>query len=186
MFAIFLFLVIFSFYCCLAYEIQQTVCQQQRSKLATKKIVPSLQPASALRVLLDSKSQAEEIISVVAPIPHITSEPKAQVAVPITLSSAQAEAPIARQEETDLALKITDASSIIEPATIVNQVEKIALDDIDTLKIRPARIVASALNIKQKANGIDKSLGQLRQEIKLCLQHNSDLVVQALQLVKVG
>jgi hypothetical protein len=185
MFAIFLFLVIFSFYCCLAYEIQQTVCQQ-RSKLATKKIVPSLQPASALRVLLDSKSQAEERISVVAPMPRMTSEPKAQVAVPITLSSAQVEAPIARQEETDLALEIIDTSSIIEPAIIVNHAQKLALDDIITLKMRPARIVASALNIKQKANGTDKSLEQLRQEIKLCLQHKPELVVQALQLVKVG
>ncbi len=64
--------------------------------------------------------------------------------------------------------------------------QKLALDDIAALKIRPARIVASALNIKQKANGIDKSLGQLRQEIKLCLQHEAELVVQALQLVKVG
>lgn len=185
MFAIFLFLVIFSFYCWLAYETQHLV-SKQRSELATTKIVPSLQPASALRVLLESKIQAKEIISVVAPMPRITSEPKAQVAVPITLSSAQVEAPVARQEETDLALEIIDASPIIEPIARLNHVQKLALFDITALKIRPARIVASTLNIKQKANGTDKSLGQLQQDIKLCLQHKPELVVQALQLVKVG
>jgi hypothetical protein len=185
MFPIFLVLVIFSFYCYLAYETQQTV-SQQRSEFATTKIVPSLEPPSAFSVLLKSKIQAKEIISVVAPMPRITSEPKAQVAVPITLLSAQVEAPVAKQKETDLALEITDTSSIIEPTTILNYPQKVALDNIATLKIRPARIVASALNIKQKANGIDKSLEQLRQEIKLCLQHKPDLLIQALQLVKVG
>jgi hypothetical protein len=184
MFAIFLFLVIFSFYCCLVYETQHLV-SQQRSEVVTTKIVPSLQATSAFPVLLESKIQAKEMINIVEPMPRITSEPKAQVAVPITLSSAQVEAPIARQEETDLALEITDTSSIIEPATIVNHAQKLALDDIITLKMRPARIVASALNIKQKANSTDKSLRQLQQDIKLCLQHKPDLVIQALQLVKV-
>lgn len=118
-------------------------------------------------------------------MPYITSEPKTQIDVPVTFSFAQSAVPIRRENETDLALEIIDTSPIIEPATILNHPQKLALDDIAALKIRPARIVASALNIKQKANGIDKSLGQLRQEIKLYLQHKPELVVQALKLVKV-
>jgi hypothetical protein len=137
-------------------------------------------------VLLKSKSQPEERISVVAPMPHITSDSKVHRDVPVTLLSAQVKAPVARQEEADLALEITDTSPITEPATIVDSLQKLALDDIATLKLRPARIVASALNIKQKANGTDKSLGQLQQDIKVCLQHKPELVVQALQLVKAG
>ena len=80
-------------------------------------------------------------------------------------SSAQVEATVIRQEETDLALEILDKSPIVEPTTILNHAEELTLDDIAALKIRPARIVSSVLNIKQKANGIDKSLEQLRQEI---------------------
>ncbi len=119
-------------------------------------------------------------------MPHITSDSKVHRDVPVTLLSAQVKAPVARQEEADLALEITDTSPITEPATIVDSLQKLALDDIATLKLRPARIVASALNIKQKANGTDKSLGQLQQDIKVCLQHKPELVVQALQLVKAG
>lgn len=137
-------------------------------------------------MLLESKSQAKETISVVALMPRITLDSKAQTAVPVILSSAQVKAPVARQEETDLALEILDNSPIIEPATLLNHAQKLALDDIAALKIRSARIVASALNIKQKANGTDKLLEQLRQEIKVCLQHKPELVIQALQLVKVG
>lgn len=119
-------------------------------------------------------------------MPRTTSEPKTQKDVPITLPSLQVEVPVTQQREKDLALEIIDTLPIIEPTTILDSPQKLALDDIAALKIRPARIVASALNIKQKANGIDKSLGQLQQDIKVCLQHNVDLVIQALQLVKVS
>lgn len=90
----------------------------------------------------------------------------------MTLSPIHKEATIALKE------------IIEEPAPNNNYARKQVLEDIAALKIRSARKVASVLGIKQKANGADKSLNCLQQEIIQQLESKLGQVIQALELAK--
>jgi len=78
--------------------------------------------------------------------------------------------------------EISIKEATTEPFIALAPSGKLVLNNIDTLKIRSARKVASALGIKQKANGTDKSLKCLQQEIRQQLESDYGQVVQALQL----
>lgn len=71
-----------------------------------------------------------------------------------------------------------------EPATLTTkEVDpyNLALEDIAALKLRTARKVASALNVKQKVNGKDKSLDWLQREIRQRLINHQQDVITALE-----
>lgn len=188
MFPIFLFLVVFSFYCCLAYELQQLSDQQQRPEIAATKITPSVQPTVAFPVQLDNENIASQTNLIVAPAPAPTPDVMLQAedreAIPIALSPIPVEAPLALEERTLLALEITVTETTEEPVIILNHAEEVALNDIAGLKIRSARKVASALGIKQKTNGKDKPLNWLQRELIQKLESHQEQLIQALLTTK--
>lgn len=163
MFPIFLFLVVFSFYCWLASE-SQLMSSQQRTEFATTKTAPPVQPTVALRVLLESKSQALDV--------GVASSPVAVARETVVVPETKVQA----------ATKMRSLEQIVESYTIIAPDKRLALDDIAVLKIRSARKVASALGIRQKANGADKSLNCLQQEIRQQLESKPELVIRALKL----
>lgn len=163
MFAMFLFVIVFSFYSWLASELQLISCQQQAGLAATKTAL-SVQPIVADRLLVESKSQALEL--------RVAPSPVAQEIVVVAETKAQ------------VATKMRSLKQTVEPCTTIAPDKKLVLDDITALKIRSARKIASTLGIRQKANGADKSLNCLQQEIRQQLESNYGQVVLALELVK--
>lgn len=55
--------------------------------------------------------------------------------------------------------------------------------DIDKLQLRPARKIAKALNIAQKINGRDQTLGFFRSQIKAKLQQSEALSVETVEVL---
>ena len=55
---------------------------------------------------------------------------------------------------------------------------------VSTLKVRQARKVAKALDIRQKVNKKDKSLEQFKREIRQALRKQSQLLIKAQEAVK--
>ncbi len=56
--------------------------------------------------------------------------------------------------------------------------------DIDKLQLRPARKIAKALNIAQKINGRDQTLGFLRNQIKVKLQQLEALPTETVEVLQ--
>lgn len=56
--------------------------------------------------------------------------------------------------------------------------------NIDKLQLRPARKIAKALNIAQKINGRDQTLGFLRHQIKVKLQQLEALSVETVEVLR--
>lgn len=194
MFSLFLFAVVFSFYCWLAYESQQMSDQQQRLEFAVTRTAPPLQSTVAEPVLLVNKSEALEILSTVALTLNLTFETEAHTAVPVTELSTQLFSTLALELNTALvpemrtqvAPEILAKESIKEPCTTIAADKKLVLDSITALKIRNARKVASALDIKQKTNGKDKPLNWLQKELMQKLESHQEQLTRALQLANLG
>lgn len=111
----------------------------------------------------------------------VTESYKPQVEVPQQLEVAQA--PI-----TPTALDFTTKPFLDEchtntaPKTIID--ESRFTEQISTLKLREARIVAKLLGITQKVNGKDKPLDWLQREIRQKLTSDRAVVISALQQLK--
>jgi len=74
--------------------------------------------------------------------------------------------------------------------TLLPTVAELKLDqllshiNIDKLQLRPARIIAKALNIAQKINGRDQTLSFLRHQIKVKLQQFEALPAETVEVLR--
>ena len=109
------------------------------------------------------------------PIISETSAP--EVIAPEVTDTVETELPIVPVEETPI--PVLEQVPVTEPTLA----ELLSGIDIDNLKIRSARKLASMLKIKQKVNGKDQPLSWLRAQIKKSLQDNPQLVPKAIEIV---
>ncbi len=102
-------------------------------------------------------------------------------------ATAFAEVPIASKEPEQVLLeeptKVEDAPESQISPTLEQLLEGI---DLDKLQLRPARKIASRLNIQQKVNGKDQPLGFLRAQIKKRLSEQPQEVAPVIQEILIA
>jgi hypothetical protein len=160
-FATLLFVVYFCSACCFFYNPKTSATAATSTSVpvvaaAKSTVTPEAQPTAPLPTAIEvaatltSPSQDEEL--------------EGDKREPAT---AQVEVPIASKEPEQVPLeelaRVEDAPFSQSSPTL----EELLLGiDLDKLQLRPARKIASRLNIQQKVNGKDQPLGFLRAQIK--------------------
>ena len=87
------------------------------------------------------------------------------------------------EAETELALPLLPPAAEPEPET---QTTALILDEIASIKLRPARLVCSQLGIPQKRHRKSRPLADLREEILQHFLSNQQVVITALEAAKAG
>ncbi len=178
-FATLLFVVYFCSACCFFYN------PKTSATAATSTSVP---------VMAAAKSTVTPEAQPTAPLPTAI-----EVAATLTLASqdeelegdkrepatAQVEVPIASKEPEQVPLeepaRVEDAPSSQSEPTLEQLLKGI---DLDKLQLRPARKIASRLNIAQKVGGKDQPLGFLRAQIKKRLEEQPQEVAPVIEEIK--
>ena len=87
------------------------------------------------------------------------------------------------ESETEPALPLLPPAAEPEPET---QTTALILDEIASIKLRPARLVCSQLGIPQKRHRKSRPLAVLREEILQHFLSNQQVVITALEAAKAG
>lgn len=167
MFSIFLFLVVFSFFSWLQFDPQHSSCQHQSNESAV--LVPKINIVEKSTPPISkahTKPGARTLANLTAPPVTVADLPilESLSEVPVLSSSI-----LLSQGKTSLEVELRELLMGI---------------DIDNLQLRPARKIAKALNIAQKINGRDQTLGFLRNQIKVKLQQLDALPVETVEVLR--
>lgn len=200
MFAIFLFIVVFSFYCYISNDMQENGVKSASNTKADQNQELE-QAVVAPESFVSSPYQNKEKVST-EPISKLTddnagvslAETLPDMADPWTLPVDEDVAVVApdnynTQQQKSLLL-LPPALEVVAEESALSHSTKSKLDEfltevnLEKLQLRPARKIASMLGIAQKVNGKDQPLSFLRSQIKSKLQQWQSLPPETVDIVQ--